>query len=655
MENSPFGSNAESDDSNQWEVSDADLQAEKDDETKEKPKRNLFETAKERDKREKAESDKKKPSLFEALLGKNEIDDEENKKEKVENNFLQPVETVEAEEAEPLVEASPATDTAAAEQFEEIVDDKIESVDQEIVGSGEPTKVSELLADAELLETVAEKLDEGQDPVRAIENATDEMLENPLPDATETEIPDFVEGVLEIEHEDNEPQVATTTPTTPPVRPTPPPPPPRNQPPTPPATPPVVPPLPPSATPSPFGGPPVMQNFNLNVPPITPNTAPIDNPDLVPMNDSFNRDPRTGRVLASGLLGYMIGRRGGRKRTEAKLKPVISKQEKQLEDLNAQLETSEELVRKTAAAEAEASAKKTQLEAEAASRKADIREAVPVELPAETIADERKEFEERERKLEAALDAEEKEKKLEKESVARAGELETQEAEEVLHILEKEREKEAVAMTAAVEKLQLSNRAETEEEKRQEKAKATAQVEETRQEKARLSETKRGFDARRMTLPRVLEVAEFIPLKNSMNLRQMYEAKRIDAVNLRRIVNEYMNGGNYERALEQSLEAVEIRSELKHEIKQDNSIYTQPGQTAHSVVDGLIAATKVLESTDAKAPTLSAAATQTQKQSQETNQDDDTSMVVSNSVAITIGIAAGILITILLLLYSSQA
>jgi hypothetical protein len=644
VENSPFGSNAESDDSNQWEVSDADLKGEKDadsSEKKDKPKRNLFETAKEKDKREQAELDEKKPSIFEALLGKDESD-EADKKDTENTIFGIPVN----DDIEPLVEATPTTNTDVAERFEEIVDDKIESVDQELVGSGEPTRVSELLADVELLENVAEKLDEGQDPVKAIDNATEEILENPMtdPDIVEMRQPTPDSLNVDFDNEDDEldknsTKTTVSPPVVPPTRSTPPPPPPS-------------PPIPPTGA---------MPTFGANTPPPSfdtyqpsPNTAPVNDPELVPMNDSFNRDPNTGRVIASGLLGYMIGRRGGRKRAEAKMQPIISEQEKQLHDISIQLERSEELVKRSVVAETEAAAKASRLEDEAIKNKDSIINTEEVILRAETVEEERKDFEERERKLEATLEAEENEKKS-MENTVRAEEEFSRREEELVEVLQQQREKEDAASTAAIESLQLSNRVETEEEKRQEQAKVAAQVEHTAQEKVRLSEAKRGIDARRMTLSRVLEIAEFIPMRNSLNLRQMYEAKRIDAVSLRRIVNEYLHGGNFEKALEQSLEAVELRSELKHEIKQDNSMYTHPEHTAHSVVDGLIAATRTQDTYTEAAISDSTQNTQPQPQQKSHSQSDDTSMLMSDSSAIIIGVVAGILITILLLLYFGSA
>lgn len=64
--------------------------------------------------------------------------------------------------------------------------------------------------------------------------------------------------------------------------------------------------------------------------------------------DEPERSNKTGAFLLGGALGYMIGRRGGRKRTEAKLKPEISKLETEVNKTKAELSTQEALVKRAA-------------------------------------------------------------------------------------------------------------------------------------------------------------------------------------------------------------------------------------------------------------------------------------------------------------------
>ncbi len=630
MEQNPFQNNSESDD-NDWEVSPEDLEMDDDSEEKESPKkRSLFETAKERTEREEEETEEKK-SIFEKLLtGDEEKDTEESTEDDpVEGGFLNP-----GVPEEPLVESMPATPEEVTSEFESVVEGRIEQVDSEIVQESEPTRVGELLAESSLLEDVVDKIDEGQDPVNAIENATEEALENPIPDAgveevvTETQAPDAevyspdsIAPVSEapvlnpLEAAEDDESTSTRLPTPPLVDP-----------------------------PSPM--PPVPTAAELHAYASTESSSMSTDEELEPMNDSYNRDPKTGKVIAAGIVGYALGRRGGRKRTEEKLQPVINQQERTIDDLTDQLDTSEEAVRKAAATQQE-NEKKLREQQEHATAYQNDQEKIQEEIQAahaETMKQEKAEFEEREKQLESELD-QEVQLREEAERVA----TEAQQEEEIVKLREQQAAQQEFDEVAVVQ-----NRADIEAEKRQEKAKTAAFAEQKAKEKARLQETKREIDANQLPLHKVLEIAEFIPMRGDMNLRQLYESRRIDAVNLRRVVNEFNRGGNFEKTLDTSLEAVELRSELKHEIKQDTSQYKTPEKAAHSVVDGIIAATGGDPNIVGQPSTSDATGTSALSASDEPViiTTEEPGLVISNGTAIVLGILAGIVVVLLILLYS---
>ena len=644
MENNPFNSSESDDSSSKWEVSDADI----DGEEEEKPKkRSLFESIgknkQEESKKESAEEKTEKSiaeSLFAGLLGKEEIKGAENvvddRSEKP--DFLNP-ENVEGE-LDPVARESIDNEALDAE-----VHDRVESVDAEIVADGgdDAVSIGELLADAEFLDNVSEGLHEGQSPEDAIEDAIEQTLENP---ATDGGLDDVATNAAN-EAEEDDPSVRTPLPL------------------------PIVLPSQGSSTQSaPPGGrrpPPTStqtlnyQQMNMNVPPTQQvgNVAPTPTPDLVPMNENFNRDRNTGRVIASGIIGYMIGRRGGRKRTEAKLEPVIDKQKNDIGELTQKLTQSEELVKKRTAEKIE-SEQKSKTEVESAQSTAERQVATTEELlaiasaNAETMAEEKAEFAELQKEFESGYpDVSSRpaenipETVYDQESLTILG-GETSEAGN----LEKTTA-EATENLASIEDSQdraESNLREIEKENRQKAERESNAAFRDATEKAKTPENKKGaLDAQRMTLSKVLEIAEFIPLKNSMNLRQMYEARRIDAVNLRRIVNEYVNGRNYEKTLAQSLDAVELRSELKHEVRQDNSIYKQPEQASHNVVDGIIAATggtAAATTTDSNNKNIAGSAAQSSNASAESQQSSqlDESAMVGMSTAIIVAVVAGIVV-----------
>ena len=149
-----------------------------------------------------------------------------------------------------------------------------------------------------------------------VETETEPEPEEPEPTLPDLEIPEPVE--TEPAEDEDDPTTAagpSTTATTPPIVPTPP-----------------IPPIPMGAGPA-FG--------RGNSLPLTPNIAPPTPKEADPDNRV-----RTGRyLLAGGIVGYLIGRRRGRIKTEKKLLPVQRKLEKEVDGLHGKIAWHEASVR----------------------------------------------------------------------------------------------------------------------------------------------------------------------------------------------------------------------------------------------------------------------------------------------------------------------
>lgn len=90
--------------------------------------------------------------------------------------------------------------------------------------------------------------------------------------------------------------------------------------------------------------PPFPRSFNSPPPPPgpSPNVAPAS-PNVLqnPLPERSERSKKAGAFLTGGIVGYAIGRRGGRKRTEAKLQPEIEKLQQESEQTKKHLERKE--------------------------------------------------------------------------------------------------------------------------------------------------------------------------------------------------------------------------------------------------------------------------------------------------------------------------
>lgn len=217
----------------------------------------------------------------------------------------------------------------------EIAKARSKDLEQEL-SSAEPDTAheAEILADAAFMEAVAEKMADGASIEEVLDDSEAEILEvlEIEPDEIEETEPGLEDSPTEDEpneYEEDESDPGASTPvasrTIPPVVPPVVPP----IPPHPPVPPPPIPPLPGSG---PGPGP------NIMAP--TPNIAPS-----LPSYESHIERSRAGDLLLGGIVGYLIGRRRGRIRTEAKLMPVQKKLEGEVKDLQEKIALREKKIR----------------------------------------------------------------------------------------------------------------------------------------------------------------------------------------------------------------------------------------------------------------------------------------------------------------------
>lgn len=102
--------------------------------------------------------------------------------------------------------------------------------------------------------------------------------------------------------------------------------------------------MPPNGPPTPVGtefGPVSPSNFNTNATLVTEPPEP-------PEPERYYRGNPAAAALVGGVIGYLIGRRRGRIKTEKKLLPVQKKLEKQVDSLQWQLQDKEAKIRRAA-------------------------------------------------------------------------------------------------------------------------------------------------------------------------------------------------------------------------------------------------------------------------------------------------------------------
>jgi hypothetical protein len=212
----------------------------------------------------------------------------------------------------------------------------------------------------------------------------------------------------------------------------------------------------------------------------TPNTLPVP----------ARRHGHAKYVLAGGIVGYLVGRRRGRIKTEEKLLPVQRKLEQEVSGLHDQI--------------AEREAKIRRLAAQKAFRQPALKEQIVSRL---------------------------EQRRYEKQFVA-----EHQPAPE----------KRFAPKTPKPEQLgQL----------------AVLSVESKRPLEVLQQESQPVFRARTAPIEQVLRLAQDIKLEQQ-DLRQLYEAGRVEQSNLRKIVEAYVRGERYDRLLSESLKPLESQEHL---------------------------------------------------------------------------------------------
>ncbi len=283
-------------------------------------------------------------------------------KEKPEESKDEEPEKVEDEaKKEESEEDEPAEDEAEPEKIEE--DAELEPDIPEMTAEEEPLAATEII-DERKLKAKAEKeqaktkedqaeastaeafLDNAKDEIKD-GKSVDEALEAAQQKTLEAAGIDVPEEPPEAELPPVPPEVPPEIPEVPPAEedPTAVPPPP-----VPPATPPTppTPPRGPGGTGLPPvgpGGPGGPGGVGSNVLPPTPNVLPI-----TPAEDdtSTRRVSTGGAVLAGGLVGYLLGRRRGRIKTEKKLLPIQHKLEKEVAELHSKIAWREASIRSLA-------------------------------------------------------------------------------------------------------------------------------------------------------------------------------------------------------------------------------------------------------------------------------------------------------------------
>jgi len=279
---------------------------------------------------------------------KNESSEKKEKKTEKKKNFMDEIrekrDAKKVDKPETNKSIDPEKTPSKKELAKEFLDHKAEDLKSEIENHTSLEQAVEAQADLALVEAISEKLDNPEKEVEpAIEAAYQELMEA-LDDVEE----DFAEedsrltdnklseGTID---EDNEP-VDSAVFSIPPVfsppstkqggsnsnsssrRSTPPPTQPPGRPP--------VPPIPPAAA----FPPPLNNNFN-----VTPSS---NNPE----DDQRRRV--ASKMIVAGAVGYMIGRRGGRKRAEAKARPEIKKRDETIINLKKDVEAKEFKLREAA-------------------------------------------------------------------------------------------------------------------------------------------------------------------------------------------------------------------------------------------------------------------------------------------------------------------
>jgi hypothetical protein len=332
--------------------------------------------------------EKRRPNILELLKNNSaeskKAEDTEKPPKTPENKVEKLSPAVEANDPEVEQEATLAPEEAVLVS-EQIVSDRIDEVGVELDSAPEHSDAElEATAAAAFLDKIGAKLDNGealeedsmdQALAEVAEDLSLETLEEEPEPTQESDANEPLEGpeTHTEENEDDGPSTSSVPPIVPPATPQP-----------------ATSTVPHSGAGGTGGGglPPNIPPAGVPTPPTTPpspSVAPRFNQAPTTQESSENSHSHSKYVLGGGIVGYLIGKRRGRIKSEAKLLPIQKKLEKNAEDLHGQLISKEEKLRKMVIANkqklgrVDRSHVKQRLEAEKQKRaaKLSIIEAVP--------------------------------------------------------------------------------------------------------------------------------------------------------------------------------------------------------------------------------------------------------------------------------------
>jgi hypothetical protein len=255
----------------------------------------------------------------------------------------------------------------------------------------------------------------------------------------------------------------------------------------------------------PFGG---VPHHTFNAAPTPAATAPIErNPGYLDTGPS-----PAAMALAGGIIGYLIGRRRGRIKTEKRLLPIQKKLEKQVEDLHWQIKAQERKIRRVAA-------EKVQQQGPA----------VVQELAARQVA----------------AKAEQPVKPV-KESLP----VETRQRAPEAHQLHGGKAKEKIGQMLMAAELVPASRVER-------PAAEARSLGPDRLETANIAKEITPRRVETMNRSELLEISENIIVEGS-SLRRIYETNLLGERGLRRLIQEHLRGGDLKKALRQEITEREI-------------------------------------------------------------------------------------------------
>lgn len=282
-----------------------------------------------------------KPSLLSGIVEREETFDEP---EDTVEDIVEPTESSTIEHTQDSIETEAQDEVLSDDESQyavnAIVDGRQEEVEAELseAQKGSPEEI-EAAASAALLDAVQEHIEAGEPAEQAIESAAEETLaeiEDMANEASaevtgETEPP---QEAIDEDTEDEPDDPLATANAAAQLQP---------QPPRPIIRPMVVPPPPPPGGPN-NPTPPSSQTYHV------PHFGAAPNPNAAPNTQTTTerRKHRAGDMLVGGVVGYLIGRRRGRIKTEARLLPIQEKLERQVTDLQKAIDEKETEVRSSA-------------------------------------------------------------------------------------------------------------------------------------------------------------------------------------------------------------------------------------------------------------------------------------------------------------------